>query len=308
MPRARIPRAGSPLWGSPAIVRGAQRKPCGEAGLTTPTFPRHARRLGARRWAGWMAGLRRPQADRDALPPPARYDPLVHPVAITERCVIGDQIRVPAARCDMAGCVSGFADPAALGEAHIRASALAAGWGQDAFGRLVCPACRQRYGDSAADHPTADGAAGPGRGVPPSVRSVAAGWYRAVRGGRRRGTRWLRLLIALASAPDGWTAPRRVAVPDVGKAPEDDAARTVGRRAARHTRGHRPAPPARLSPRRRAPGRVRHGLPAGRHWRAARARARPGQAGHVDDDPVAAAAGRRERINDGGPAAVVAAT
>jgi hypothetical protein len=245
-----------------------QRKRCGEAGLTTRTFLRHARRLRAGAWAGGMAELGRSRADREAPPPPARYDPLIHPIAITERCVIGDQIRVPAARCDMAGCGSGFADPAALGEAHIRASALAAGWGQDAFGRLVCPPCRQRYRvapappelrwqpDSAAEHPTADGAAGPGGGMRPSVRSIAAGWYRPLNGGRHRRIRWPLLLSAPASAPGGRTAPLRVAVPSTGKGPEQAAVPTVGRRAARHTRGHRPAPPPRLSPGGRAPSHV----------------------------------------------------
>src|SRR5215471_21284222 len=93
--------------------------------------PRHARRQGAAGWAGVMARPRPPArpADRQALRAPAHRDPLVHPVAITEHCVIGDQIRVPAAWCDMAGCGSRFADLAALGEADNRARALAAGWG-----------------------------------------------------------------------------------------------------------------------------------------------------------------------------------
>src|SRR5262249_57181640 len=94
--------------------------------------------------AGCGAGRMAPRgppvltADRQALQLPARRDPLVHPVAITEHCVIGDQIRVPAAWCDMAGCRSRFADPAALGETDNRARALAAGWRRDACGRLVC--------------------------------------------------------------------------------------------------------------------------------------------------------------------------
>jgi hypothetical protein len=115
-------------------------------------FPRHARRPGAGGWAGRMAPVRSlgPQVDRHPPRPPARRDPLVHPVAITEHCVIGDQIRVPAAWCDMAGCVARFADPAALGEADNRARALVAGWGEDGLGRLVCPACQQRHRQSAA--------------------------------------------------------------------------------------------------------------------------------------------------------------
>src|SRR5262249_55138022 len=109
--------------------------------------PRHARRPATGGWAGRMATPRSPglPADRQALQLPARRDPLVHPVAITEHCVIGDQIRVPAAWCDMADCRSRFADPAALGETDNRARALAAGWGQDACGQLVCPACQHRH-------------------------------------------------------------------------------------------------------------------------------------------------------------------
>jgi hypothetical protein len=113
--------------------------------------PRHARRPAPRGWAGRMAKPRSPglPADRQALQLPGRRDPLVHPVAITEHCVIGDQIRVPAAWCDIAGCRSRFADPAALGETDNRARALAAGWRRDACGRLVCPACQQRHRRSA---------------------------------------------------------------------------------------------------------------------------------------------------------------
>ncbi len=84
--------------------------------------------------------------DREASQPAVRFDPLIHPVVITGHCVIGDQIRVPAAWCAMAGCQAAFADPAALGEADNRGRAVAAGWAKDALGRLVCPACQR-------DHP-----------------------------------------------------------------------------------------------------------------------------------------------------------
>jgi len=190
--------------------------------------PKHARRPDAGRWAGRMAQLRSPgpPADRRAHRRPARRDPLVHPVAITEHCVIGDQIRVPAAWCDMAGCRSRFADPAALGEADNRVRALAAGWGQDAYGRLVCPACQQRLRghagrerrvrepETAAARPSPGGPAGPPGGVPPSVRSLLVRWYRAVSRGRLRGMRWLQLLVALATGSNGWTVPHGVTVPD----------------------------------------------------------------------------------------------
>ena len=82
--------------------------------------------------------------DRDAWQPAVRFDPLIDPVAITGHCVLGDQIRVPAAWCAMAGCQAAFADPAALGEADNRARAVAAGWAKDALGRLVCPACQRQ--------------------------------------------------------------------------------------------------------------------------------------------------------------------
>jgi hypothetical protein len=84
--------------------------------------------------------------DREAWQPAVRFDPLIHSVAITGHCVIGDQIRVPAAWCAVAGCEAAFADPAALGEADNRARAAAAGWATDALGRLACPACQ-------CDHP-----------------------------------------------------------------------------------------------------------------------------------------------------------
>jgi hypothetical protein len=195
--------------------------------------PRHARRPGAGGWAGRMASLRSPgpPADRQALRSSARRDPLVHPVAITEHCVIGDQIRVPAAWCDMAGCLSRFADPAALGETDNRARALVAGWGEDSVGRVVCSACQQRHRQSAAREmitpepkaaparSPAGGPAGPPGAVSQAVRSMLARWRRTVGRGRHCGTRWSHVLLALASGSNGWTAPQRVTVPGNGKAP-----------------------------------------------------------------------------------------
>jgi len=126
------------------------------------------------RWSGLMAGFGvirpRPGRDRQSAQP-WRFDPLVHPVAITEHCVIGDQIRLPAAWCDLPGCGAAFADPAALGETDNRARAARAGWVRDRFGRLICPACQQRY------HQAPGGAARPGRMspyVPEARRDVGA--------------------------------------------------------------------------------------------------------------------------------------
>jgi hypothetical protein len=62
---------------------------------------------------------------------------------ITERAVIGDELRRPITWCEMDSCISWYADPAALGEADIRARAISAGWRVDAFGRLACPQCQQ---------------------------------------------------------------------------------------------------------------------------------------------------------------------
>jgi hypothetical protein len=64
--------------------------------------------------------------------------------AIPERAPIGDELRIPIAWCDMDACISYYGHPAALGEADIRARAIAAGWRVDAVGRLACPGCQQR--------------------------------------------------------------------------------------------------------------------------------------------------------------------
>jgi hypothetical protein len=74
-------------------------------------------------------------------------------VQITERAVIGDELRVPIMWCEMGSCISWHSDPAALGEADIRARALAAGWRVDALGRLSCPRCQQSDGRFWATHP-----------------------------------------------------------------------------------------------------------------------------------------------------------
>jgi len=161
-----------------------------------------ARRAPAeRRWASLMTelGLSRRPAGARAPRPAAGRDPLADPVAITERCVIGDQIRMPAAWSDTPGCTAWFADPAALGEADNRARAVAAGWCPGAWGRLVCPACRQAAGvmrrlrapGQCADSGCGPGptAAPPGSGPSrsPRVRPVTAGGRIPVRPGRHRG-------------------------------------------------------------------------------------------------------------------------
>jgi hypothetical protein len=60
-----------------------------------------------------------------------------------QRAAIGDQLRLPAAWCEMGSCIGRHADPAALGDADARARAISAGWRVDALGRLACPRCQQ---------------------------------------------------------------------------------------------------------------------------------------------------------------------
>ena len=190
--------------------------------MTSGSFPRHARRLGMARWAGQTADsapARVPAGgDRQSPQPVVRFDPLIHQVAITGHCVIGDQIRVPAAWCAMARCGAAFADPAALGESDNRARAVAAGWATDALGRLVCPACQRdrpvpawwvlsSEPGTAGDRGPAGGTGRPGDGTNQSVRSAAAGRPAALaQGGGHHRAQWPRLLSALVSSRDGWTA------------------------------------------------------------------------------------------------------
>lgn len=78
-------------------------------------------------------------------PSPARRadEPLHQPVEVTERAVIGDALRRPVVWCQLPPCISRRADPEATGEADARVRAVGAGWREDGFGRLVCPACQQ---------------------------------------------------------------------------------------------------------------------------------------------------------------------
>lgn len=141
------------------------------------------------------------EGDGEASRPAVRFDPLIHPVAITGQCVIGDQIRVPAAWCAMTGCEAAFADPAALGEADNRVRAVAAGWAKDALGRLVCPACRRNHplppawwvpskvGDQGPPGGTVRPAAGTNQPVPPAAWGPSAAAH-----GRPHRAQWPRLL------------------------------------------------------------------------------------------------------------------
>jgi hypothetical protein len=76
-------------------------------------------------------------------------------VEITERAAIGDRLRIPIAWCEMGACISHHDDPAALGEADIRARAISVGWRVDALGRLACPKCQQSGAGFWSSHPVA---------------------------------------------------------------------------------------------------------------------------------------------------------
>ena len=193
--------------------------------MTAKTIPRHARTLERERTA--------PRPDAGRLPGPAvpgiaqrrlaegqaGADPLAGPVVITESAVLGDTIRRPAAWCEMPRCISRHEYPAALGEADVRARALAAGWCHDAVGRLVCPSCQQRNPDLWIAHRLARQYRAPAGGIRPGsgharagrlsgVRAAVSAWARAFAGGQDRRPRWSHLLATPDSAGHGGsTAP-----------------------------------------------------------------------------------------------------
>src|SRR5437763_10659263 len=192
--------------------------------MTAKAIPRHARTSGRERGIPRprAGGYRRIQAPGIARPRPPggrlRADPLAGPVAITQRAVLGDQLKRPAAWCEMAGCLSRYDDPAALGEAAIRARAVGAGWRQDAAGCLMCPYCpRRRPGlwsasPVAGQDNTPAGGPGPQAGHPraggiSAVWATLSAWHRRVPGGHDLPPRWLRLLAALVCGRNGWTTP-----------------------------------------------------------------------------------------------------
>lgn len=196
--------------------------------MTAKTIPRHARTPAPHRGVPPDAdGLPSPAAPVTAPPQPA--DVRVHtnalggPVAITERAVLGDTIRRPIAWCEMPGCIFWHDDPAALGEADIRARALAAGWCHDAVGRLVCPCCQQRNPDLWITHRLARQHRAPAEATRHDTDHTRAGRLRSVwttvsarardfAGGPDRWPRWPHLLAALGGAGNGWNTPPPVPV------------------------------------------------------------------------------------------------
>jgi hypothetical protein len=85
---------------------------------------------------------------------PHRPDGTVVPL-LCERAIIGDELQLPVVWCELGRCIERFSHPHALGMKDVRARAEAAGWRQDAFGRLVCPRCQQADPDFRATHPVA---------------------------------------------------------------------------------------------------------------------------------------------------------
>jgi len=123
----------------------------------------------------------------------------------------------------MSACISRHDDPAAVGEADIRARALAAGWRHDAIGRLVCPYCQQRNPALWAAYPLAQQHPAPAEGSRQPPAHSRAGRIGAVRttisalSARRRQVwddlarrpRWPHLLAALADGGNGSNAATR---------------------------------------------------------------------------------------------------
>jgi hypothetical protein len=225
----------------------------GEASVAAKTIPRHARALAPQR------AVPRPDAGR--LPGPtvsntgqpqladgwAGADPLAGPIAITEHAVLGDAIRRPIAWCEMPCCISRHEHPAALGEADIRARALATGWCHDAVGRLVCPSCQQRNPDlwvalrlvrqdRAPAWGTRQGSGHARAGRLSGVRAAVSAWARAIAGGQDRPS-WSHLLATPVSVGNGGST-----APPIPARGGDDQ---------RHNQGPRRIPPAhRTSPQR----------------------------------------------------------
>lgn len=208
--------------------------------MTTGSFPENAWRPGSDRWAGRIAESPPALAagHRESSQLEAHFDPLIHPVAITGRCAIGDQIRVPAAWCAVAGCETAFRDPVALGEADNRARAITAGWAKDALCRLVCPACQRdrpvpvwwipprEPSTVAGDNTPAIGASRPQAGTSQSAGSAAAGGQPPAAESRQHGTQWPRVLSALVSTRDG--SPPPAPAPRHGQAMRARSARSGG--------------------------------------------------------------------------------
>jgi hypothetical protein len=184
---SQAPRARLSDDGRPEAAGGSPRQQ--EAALTHPYM------------GGRAAGSPRGQLRRHGRPEPG-YDGHQEPASwqaaapdppasgFSGRAVIGDQIRKPILWCQMGSCITWYADPAALGEADNRARAVAAGWRQDALGRIACPSCLQDSPQFRATYPV----------VPWSrERAVTVAALMAVAAQDNRQT------VSEAAAETGWT-------------------------------------------------------------------------------------------------------
>ncbi len=103
----------------------------------------HVRPASAVRWRA-MASAAAPPNTYAARPgASARARVSARAEAFPARALIGDELRMPIAWCEMGSCISWHADRSALGEADNRARAISAGWRIDALGRMTCPHCQQ---------------------------------------------------------------------------------------------------------------------------------------------------------------------
>jgi len=138
----------------------------------------------------------------------------------------------------MPACISRHDDPAAVGEADIRARAVAAGWRHDAVGRLVCPYCQQRRPGLWAAYPLVHQRLAPAEGsrqrpdharvdqisAVPTILSPLSAWHRHVRDYLTRRPRWPHLLAALTGGGNGPNTPARPRHQRTGPAPRTSSA------------------------------------------------------------------------------------
>jgi hypothetical protein len=147
---------------------------------------------------GQLAGPSAPAGDASGPADAA----VAAPAPAAGRPVIGDQLRLASVWCQLYPCIARHADPETLGEADARARAIAAGWREDALGRLTCPDCQQHSAHFWATQPVvrwdrgvavtmttlitaaspedAVGAAGAGTGVLPAALPVPRPFATAV--------------------------------------------------------------------------------------------------------------------------------
>ena len=81
------------------------------------------------------------------------HRPVLPPVPVTERAVIGDELRLPIIWCEMPSCINHHLDREAAGEHDARTRAHDDGWRTDALGRLACPGCQQTRADYRTPQP-----------------------------------------------------------------------------------------------------------------------------------------------------------